>query len=275
MPANPDDLSEVARSDTETAPPVSFPAAEADWAIIRASLRRRMLLPTLLLMTAATGVIDAFSYLAVGSVFTANMTGNVVLIGFALGGVPGFSIARTVISVVAFGFGSAAAGRLSRHWRRQPFIWLRRATAIEIGLLALAALASLGLATGVHTPDEVQRFLVIAFLAFAMGMRNATVRRLGFSDVPTTVLTSTITDFASDSRLGGGERRRQGRRAAAIVAMTVGALTGALLVRHVDPHAALLVAVALLLLAAAQQAVVARRHPNSSYRPDDPAEPQS
>ncbi|MDO9356482.1 MAG: YoaK family protein [Solirubrobacteraceae bacterium] len=250
--------------DAETAPARTFPAAEADWARIKASERRRMLLPTLLLMTFATGVIDAVSYLALGSVFTANMTGNVVLIGFAFGGVPGFSITRTCVAVAGFATGSAISGRLSRRWRRHPFIWVRRATAIEIVLLALAALGSIGLATGIDVDDEPQRYAVIGLLAIAMGMRNATMRRLGFTDVPTTVLTSTITDFASDSRFGGGEQRRQGRRAAAIVAMATGALVGALLVRHVDAQAGFAMAIGLLLVAAAHQALIARRHPRDS-----------
>lgn len=247
--------------DAETAPVTTFSDAEAAWTRIRASTRRRMLLPTLLLMTVATGLIDAVSYLALGSVFTANMTGNVVLIGFAVGGVPGFSISRTLVAVVAFALGGALAGRLSRHWRRHPFVWMRRATAIEIGLLGLVTVASLGLTTGVQVDDEPQRYAVIALLALSMGMRNATVRRLGFSDVPTTVLTSTISDLAADSRLGGGERRRQGRRVLAILAMGIGAAIGAVLVREVDPRAALLAAIALLLAAAVHQASIARRHP--------------
>jgi uncharacterized membrane protein YoaK (UPF0700 family) len=43
------------------------------------------LLPALLLaLTAVTGFVDAVSYLALGHVFTANMTGNVVFLGFAM-----------------------------------------------------------------------------------------------------------------------------------------------------------------------------------------------
>src|SRR5580704_12648879 len=42
-------------------------------------------------LTVVSGVVDAVSYFGLGHVFTANMTGNVVLIGFALAGAPGFS----------------------------------------------------------------------------------------------------------------------------------------------------------------------------------------
>ena len=43
----------------------------------------RALLLALLGLTAVTGVVDAASYLGLGHVFTANMTGNVVFLAFA------------------------------------------------------------------------------------------------------------------------------------------------------------------------------------------------
>jgi len=49
------------------------------------------LVPLLLLMTAVTGTVDAVSILRLGHVFVANMTGNVVFLGFALAGSPGFT----------------------------------------------------------------------------------------------------------------------------------------------------------------------------------------
>ena len=70
----------------------------------------------LLGMTATTGIVDAVSLLALGHVFTANMTGNVVFLGFALAGAPGFSIPRSSMALMAFLLGAAAGGRLAtRH----------------------------------------------------------------------------------------------------------------------------------------------------------------
>lgn len=251
-------------------PPRREPDPQAAWAHIRGSYRRRLLLPSLLAMTFATGLIDAVSYLGIGSVFTANMTGNVILLGFGLAGSAEFSIDRAALSLVAFGAGSVIAGRLSRSWYRTPFIWFRRQTAIEIVLLAVAGALTIGLPSGLVTPNEPRRLAAIVVLAVAMGMRNATVRRLGFTDVPTTVLTSTITDIASDSRLGGGERRRQRARAAAIVAMLAGAIVGALLVRT-SPLLALGAAELVLLAAAIQQAWIAHTVPRSTVAAVVPA----
>jgi len=49
---------------------------------------------SLLGMTVVTGLVDAVGFLSLGRVFTANMTGNVVILAFATARVPGFSIAR-------------------------------------------------------------------------------------------------------------------------------------------------------------------------------------
>jgi uncharacterized membrane protein YoaK (UPF0700 family) len=62
----------------------------------------------LLRMTANTGPIDAVSYLALGHVFSANMTGNIVLLAFASTGVPQVSL--SVPSLLLGFLASAAAG---------------------------------------------------------------------------------------------------------------------------------------------------------------------
>src|SRR5581483_5227517 len=74
-------------------------------------------------------------------------------------------------------------------------------------------------------------YTVIVLTAVAMGFRSATVRQLAVPDLPTTVLTMTLTGVASDSVLGGGANPRVGRRLAAIVAMLGGAAVGTLLIR--------------------------------------------
>src|SRR5438093_2683569 len=68
--------------------------------------------PALLVLTGVTGLVDAVSFLGLGHIFTANMTGNVVFLGFAAAGVPGLSVARSSTSLVAFLAGAALGGRL-------------------------------------------------------------------------------------------------------------------------------------------------------------------
>jgi uncharacterized membrane protein YoaK (UPF0700 family) len=175
------------------------------------------------MLTLVSGFVDAISYLGLGQVFTANMTGNVVVIGFALAGAPGFSIERSLASLAAFLAGSVCAGRAELRFReRFPSEWLRGALAAEAALQALASVLAFALAADL---------LLIAVLAFAMGMRNATVRRLRVPDMTTTVLTQTLTGLASDSTLAGGDNPRAARRVASVAAMLLGAFVGAVLVR--------------------------------------------
>ncbi|MET8077541.1 YoaK family protein [Streptomyces sp. NPDC005303] len=186
------------------------------------------LVAVLLGLTVVSGLIDAVSYLGLEHVFTANMTGNVVVLGFAAAGAPGFSVAHTLTSLVSFVVGAVAGGRIAvrlgsgsrRTWARLTLA----AEAVLLGVSAVVAFAAPGATATAYT--------LIAVTAFAMGLRNATVRRLGVPDLTTTVLTMTLTGLAADSRAGGGPGTRSPRRTASVVAMVAGAGVGAWLVLH-------------------------------------------
>lgn len=189
---------------------------------------RPPVLGTLLMLTLISGLVDAVSYLGLGRVFTANMTGNVVVLGFAAAGAPGFSVLATLTSLGAFLLGALAAGLLARRVTARSLL-LSIAMGIEAvlgGVAAAVAYLSVTVASG---PG---RYTVIAVLAFAMGVRNATVRRLAVPDLTTTVLTMTLTGLAADSRLAGGTGEGTTRRALAIAAMLIGAIAGAALFLH-------------------------------------------
>src|SRR5437867_11417926 len=79
-----------------------------------------ILAPLLLGLTVVTGLVDAVSYLALGHVFTANMTGNVVFLGFAAAGGRGLSAPRSGTAVVAFLIGAAIGGRRATGMRSAP-----------------------------------------------------------------------------------------------------------------------------------------------------------
>jgi uncharacterized membrane protein YoaK (UPF0700 family) len=105
---------------------------------------------------------------------------------------------------------------------------LEQRVAALVSLLAVAA--ALTAAVDVR-PNAASGDVVIALLAFAMGVRNATVRRIGVPDLTTTVLTMTLTGLAADSPLAGGAGKGSVRRIAAVLAMFSGALAGALLLK--------------------------------------------
>src|SRR2546428_13786635 len=97
----------------------------------------------LVVLPAATGLIDAVSYLALGHVFTANMTGNVVFLGFAVAGAPGLSIPRSAVSLGAFLAGAVAGGRLAARRATGPqHRWVATAFSVEAGLLFAPAPAA-------------------------------------------------------------------------------------------------------------------------------------
>jgi uncharacterized membrane protein YoaK (UPF0700 family) len=190
---------------------------------------RHSLARTLLVLTFTTGVVDAVSYLGIGHVFTANMTGNIVFLGFGLAGSGGLPVVAPLISLAAFLVGAGGGGVLARRLASRHPRHLAWALWIEVALIATASVVVA--TTHIHA-NAVSGDTVIALLALAMGVRNATARRLAVPDLTTTVLTMTLTGLAADSRLFGGPGAGSTRRTAAVLAMLAGALTGALLLKR-------------------------------------------
>jgi hypothetical protein len=111
------------------------------------------------------------------------MTGNVVLLAFGAAGAQGLPVPAPV--------------------RRR---WVMIALLGELGLVAVAGVVALGLPVG---GGGARRYVVIALLAAALGLQNATVRRLAVPDITTTVLILTLTGLAADSWLAGGRSPEQ------------------------------------------------------------------
>jgi uncharacterized membrane protein YoaK (UPF0700 family) len=173
------------------------------------------------------------------------MTGNVIIIGFAAAGAPGFSVLGSVTSLGAFLAGAVCAGRLTGAFAgRARQTWVRSVFVTEAALLAVATAVAFAWPGGAT-------YALIAVLAWAMGLRNATVRKLAVPDMTTTVLTMTLTGLASESSLAGGTDPRAGRRIVSVVAMLAGATLGALLVLHHGLGWPLLVGTLLVAAAAA------------------------
>jgi uncharacterized membrane protein YoaK (UPF0700 family) len=211
----------------------------------------------LLLLTSTTGLVDAVGVLALGHVFIANMTGNVVFVGLGLAGAEGHHPFRSGAALVAFAAGAAAGGRLARAVAdRRRTLWLMADTMAESALLlAAAGLAAVAGAA----PDRTASIVLIVLSASAMGLRSATVRQLGVSDLPTVVITMTLSALAASSSPAGGRGRRASVRAGAVLALLAGAMAGTLLVHHVGPASAFLAAALMVLAAAAPALVAARR----------------
>jgi uncharacterized membrane protein YoaK (UPF0700 family) len=199
-------------------------------------------LPQLLIvLTVVTGLVDAVSYLKLGHVFVANMTGNVVLLGLAVGGVSEFSVAVSLVAIGSFLAGALAGGRLGSSTGQHRGRFLAFATYAQVSVVGVAfaiSLASSDVNGGIlaYAPRRTSR------------VRNGTAERDGASPyLTTTVLTLTFPGLAADSHFAGDVNPNIGRRLIAIAAMLIGASLGAVLISHAGVSAALAVAVALLL----------------------------
>jgi len=186
----------------------------------------------LLLLSVTTGLVDAISVLGLGKVFTANMTGNIVFLGFAASGAPGFKVAPYVFAIASFMVGALIAGRVGRHHAGLPLRrWLLTAASVEAILLWIAASVATGF-DGVTRALDSSVYIIIALTGLAMGFRNATIRQLKVPDLTTTVLTLTITGLAADSSAAGGANPNWARRIGSVAAIFLGAAIGAYLVIH-------------------------------------------
>ncbi len=186
----------------------------------------------LLGMTAVTGLVDAVSFLSLGRVFTANMTGNIVLLAFATARVPGLSIARSLTALLAFLVGAVLGGRvMARASADSQIRFASQACFLEGAFLFAASSCAIGYRSDL-LENSFQPLALIALTALAMGTRNAAVRKLAIPDLTTTVLTLTITGIGADSSLAKGNNPRLAIRLESIAAMFLGAAMGAVVIRY-------------------------------------------
>lgn len=193
---------------------------------VRSPVSNRLTVNALLLLTFATGLIDAVSVLVLGHVFVANMTGNVIFLGFWFVPHSGVDLTAALVAFVSFLIGAVIGGRLARHLGSRPRHWLSVALGVEVvALMVLAVLAG----TGVLDCRDNTKLVLIACLAMVFAIQNATARQFGVQELSTTVLTQTIVGIGFDSRLAGGSGEREKLRYGVVLTMCAGAVVGATL----------------------------------------------
>ncbi|MGH2864343.1 MAG: YoaK family protein [Solirubrobacteraceae bacterium] len=165
-------------------------------------LRARALLTALAL---AAGCSDAVTYVSLGHVFTANMTGNTVLLGIAIIAGSAVGVARSACAVVGFCLGVALAAR--GIGARRGRLWSRRVTiALLAEALTLAALASWAAVLGTAGS---QVYWMIALSGVAMGAQSAAVQAVAIPGVATTYITGTLTGAVAAAAAGTGKGETQ------------------------------------------------------------------
>ena len=189
---------------------------------------RRWEVAAFLSLTVATGLVDAVSYLALGHTFVANMTGNIVFLGFALSPESGFTILAPLVALAGFLLGSLIGARIARALENKVPRLLGLVFAAQALVIAIAAIL---VGTGILHRTGGTLYVLIVILATCFGLQNATVRRAAPRDLTTTVLTLTLTGLAADGVLGGGKDAKPHRRLGSVIAMFAGAGAGALLLQ--------------------------------------------
>lgn len=184
----------------------------------------------LLLLTFATGLVDAVSVLELGHVFVANMTGNVIFLGLWLAPHTVVDVTAALVALVCFVVGAVFGGRLARRLDSQVHRWLGITLSLEVVMLVTLSILA---GTGVLDYHDHTKLFLIAGLAVAFGIQNSTARQFGIQELSTTVLTTTISGLGFDSRLAGGTGDREKLRYGVVLTILAGATLGATLTRFV------------------------------------------
>lgn len=197
---------------------------------VTSPVSERSTVAALLLLTFATGLADSISILVLGHVFVANMTGNVIFLGFWLAPRTSIDLTAVVVALPTFVCTTILSGRISRHFADRTRQWITTVLATEITLLvALAILAG----AGILQYHNNTKLIMIGVLAVTFGLQHSSARQFGIQELSTTVLTSTIVSLGLDSRLAGGSGDRQALRLSVVLTMCAGAFLGASMSRFV------------------------------------------
>jgi uncharacterized membrane protein YoaK (UPF0700 family) len=151
----------------------------------------------IVVLSVAAGCVDAVSYLGLGHIFTANMTGNTVLLGLSLGQADWQAALHSGVALVGFIVGVALGTVISGGDSERQSVWPIKVTAtLAVELAVLAAVAC-----GLYLAGGAAQALVF-LAALAMGLQSTAVQRLGIPGVATTYITGTLTSVIERARLG-------------------------------------------------------------------------
>lgn len=171
-----------------------------------------------LLLTCLAGYVDAFGWLTLRHVYTAQMSGNTVLVAVRAVGGPAADAALHAFTIAMFLTGLVASGVVIELGRRRGFRRvLAAAMALEIVCLGAFALAGPALLpAGGTASGGWALYLLVALTAVAMGAQNTSLRISGILSAYTTHVTGALTKFTEDVIDWGFAvaDRRRGRLAA-------------------------------------------------------------
>jgi len=186
---------------------------------------RNVLVVTLTLVTGAT---DAIGFTRLGGVFTSVMTGNMVLLGVAVGRRTASLGVHTGVAFLGYVAGSLAGARVAGHVGTDSEVWPRSLTlALAFEWLLFAGTAVAWELAGARPQGDLALSL-LGCNAIALGVQSSAVLRFGVSGLSTTYLTGTLTTVVA-GLTHRTRMRGSGRSVAILVGLVVGAAVGAVL----------------------------------------------
>src|SRR5713226_4220237 len=193
-------------------------------------------------LAGSSGAVDAISFLALGKVFSAFMTGNIAFLGLRVAGANAPGWVSILVSMAAFAVGVYLSARIVRPPEGSE-MWPQRVTvALGISLIAHAAFLVVWFSSNGQPSTDVAHVL-LGLWGLAMGMQSAAVRTLHVDGVFTTAATATIIFLVGDITNWSATVEERRRLAGVLVSLFVGATAGGLLLVHAPIYAPVLPAV--------------------------------
>ncbi|GII31496.1 YoaK family protein [Planotetraspora mira] len=184
-------------------------------------------------LTFATGATNAISFFGLGGVFTSVMTGNLVLLGLAVGRPDATLAAHATGAIAGFVAGVLAGSHvIGRTGPGHPGWGVRVAVVLGAEFLMLAGLLGVWAAEGGH-PTGGMRLTLAGVASLAMGAQSAVVRTFGIPGLSTTFFTGTLTGVVAGLVTEG---RVQWHNVVLLTSVAVGAAAGGWMVDHGGPY---------------------------------------
>jgi uncharacterized membrane protein YoaK (UPF0700 family) len=213
-------------------------------------------------LAVSSGAVDAISFLALGRVFSAFMTGNIAFLGLRVAGAAAPGWVAIVTSMAAFAVGVYLSTLIVKPSEGSG-VWPQRVTvALGISLIPHAVFLAVWFASNGQPSIDVAHVL-LGLWGLAMGMQSAAVRTLHVDGVFTTAATATIILLVGDLTNWPTTVEERRRLAGVLVSLFVGATSGGLLLVRAHIYAPVLPFV--ISLAAVATAVIAFPEPRKGH----------
>lgn len=238
---------------------VTSPDAEADPLAAQERRAAEVLRNRLLVaLSFSAGVVDMIAFLALGKVFTAFQTGNLVFLGLSIigKGPKGVVLPNplwVVASFFAFAVGAMVSARIVRPNESEVTVWPRRVTVTLVITAVTQAAFLIGWIVTFGHPTEAAGATMIAIMAFGMGVQIHAIRSLRVAEVSTTAATATLVTFVSDIATQTLEGKDRFVRLYSMLGMILGAAVGTLAIdsaRLYAPVLPLLITLVVLVISA-------------------------